>query len=167
MNSLRYLLDTNICIYIARNRPEEVLERFQGLQPGEVGMSAITYGELCYGACKSRQRAEAQKTLRKLAEMIPVLAISPDVGERYGDIRAELEKSGRVIGNNDLWIAAHAVALGVPLVTNNEREFTRVPGLAVQNWIKKSSDRQQIHEKPKKYVRNSGHGRTQIDTEKD
>jgi tRNA(fMet)-specific endonuclease VapC len=134
--ALRYLLDTNICIYIARNRPEEVLEQFKRLRPGEVAMSGITFGELSYGACKSRYRAEAQKTLRKLMAMIPVLSMSADAGALYGEIRAELEKAGRVIGNNDLWIASHAVALGVPLVTNNEGEFIRVPGLTVQNWIR-------------------------------
>jgi len=148
--ALRYLLDTNICIYIARHRPEEVLERFDRLQPGEVAMSTITYGELCYGACKSRHRGEAQKILRELAQIIPVLAIGPEVSDRYGDIRAELERLGRVIGNNDLWIAAHAVALGVPLVTNNEREFVRVPGLTVRNWVKKI-DPLNVHEKPKRY----------------
>ena len=135
---LRYLLDTNICIYIAKNRPPEVQERFGRLRPGEVGMSVITYGELCYGACKSRRPDDAHKALEALATLIPVLQISPEVGDRYGEIRGELESSGRMIGNNDLWIAAHAAALGVPLVTNNDREFTRIAGLAVQNWVGKA-----------------------------
>jgi tRNA(fMet)-specific endonuclease VapC len=135
--ALRYLLDSNICIYIARHHPPEVLERFKRLQPGEVGISAITYGELWYGACRSRHRSEAEGILRELAQMVPVFPIGPEVGDRYGDIRAELERLGRVIRNNDLWIAAHAVALRVPLVTNNEREFVRVPGLVVRNWVKK------------------------------
>lgn len=148
--ALRYLLDTNICIYIARHRPAEVLERFKRLRPGEVGMSVITYGELGYGACKSRYRGEAQKILRELAQTVSVLAIGPEVGDRYGDIRAELEKLGRVIGNNDLWIAAHAVTLGVPLVTNNEREFICVPGLIVRNWVKKA-DSFKVQERAEKY----------------
>jgi tRNA(fMet)-specific endonuclease VapC len=150
--SVRYLLDTNICIYIVKNRPEEVLERFKQLHPGEVGMSAITFGELSYGACKSRYRAEALNILYDLTSLIPVVVIGADVGERYGEIRSELEKSGRVIGNNDLWIAAHALALGVPLVTNNEREFVRVPGLAVQNWARKSAP-SQVHEERNRYSR--------------
>ena len=154
---LRYLLDTNICIYIAKNRPEGVLARFKRLRPGEIAMSAITYGELSYGACKSRHRDETRKNLRELASMIPVLAIGGEVGERYGEIRAELEKAGRVIGNNDLWIASHALALGVPLVTNNEREFARVPGLAVQNWIRKSNP-PQVHEKASRYGRKKAPG---------
>jgi tRNA(fMet)-specific endonuclease VapC len=134
---LRYLLDTNICIYIAKNRPAEVLARFNKLQPGDVGMSSITYGELYYGACKSRSRAQAEKILIELTSLIPVLGIDAEGGKRYGEIRIELEKKGRVIGNNDLWIASHALALNVPLVTNNEKEFNRVPGLSVRNWVRR------------------------------
>jgi tRNA(fMet)-specific endonuclease VapC len=147
---LRYLLDTNICIYIAKNRPDAVLKRFKQLRTGEVAMSVITHGELCYGACKSRRREEAQEVLRELARMIPVLPISPQVGHRYGEIRSELENSGRLIGNNDLWIAAHALALGVVLVTNNTREFARVPGLEVENWVE-IAGRSQVHEAKRNY----------------
>jgi tRNA(fMet)-specific endonuclease VapC len=147
---LRYLLDTNICIYIAKNRPDAVLKRFQKLSIGEVAMSVITHGELCYGACQSRHREDAQKTLSDLASMIPVLPISSQVGERYGGVRSELEHSGRLIGNNDLWIAAHALALGVTLVTNNAREFARVPGLEVENWVEKA-DPSQVHEAKRRY----------------
>ncbi len=135
--ALGYLLDTNICIYIARHHPSEVLERFRKLKPGDVGMSSVTYGELCYGACKSRYRNEARSILQELAKVIPVLALGSEAGERYGEIRAELERRGCVIGNNDLWIAAHALSLGLVLVTNNEREFIRVPGLKLQNWAQK------------------------------
>jgi tRNA(fMet)-specific endonuclease VapC len=148
---LRYLLDTNICIYIAKTRPEEVLARFRKLSPGEVAMSVITYGELSYGARKSRRRAEAQKMLRELAALIPVLGIGSEVADCYGEIRGELEARGRVIGNNDLWIASHAVALGVPLVTNNEREFNRIPRLSVQNWVRKG-DRPQVQERADRYL---------------
>jgi tRNA(fMet)-specific endonuclease VapC len=151
---LRYLLDTNICIYIAKTRPEEVLARFKRLQPGEVAMSAITYGELCHGACKSRHRADAGKILRELTAIIPVLGIGAEVGNCYGEIRSQLEKEGRVIGNNDLWIASHAVAIGVPLVTNNEKEFNRVPGLSVQNWVR---NRSQVHEKAAQYNKTKRH----------
>ena len=135
---LRYLLDTNICIYIARHRPVEVLERFKRLRPGEAAISAITYGELQYGAGKSRHSKAAHRILEQLTALVPVLAVDAEVGERYGEIRAKLEKSGASIGNNDLWIASHAAAIGVPLVTNNEREFRRVPGLKVENWIRQS-----------------------------
>jgi tRNA(fMet)-specific endonuclease VapC len=147
---LRYLLDTNICIYIAKNRPDAVLKRFQQLSAGEVAMSVITHGELWYGACKSRRREDAQEALCELATMIPVLPISAQVGERYGEIRSELENSGRLIGNNDLWIAAHALALGVALVTNNAREFARVPGLEVENWVQRT-DQSQVREAKRRY----------------
>ncbi len=145
---LRYLLDTNICIYIAKARPAEVLARFKRLQPGDVAISVITYGELSHGACKSRSRADAERVLHELTELIPVVDIGADVGDCYGRIRTALEKEGRIIGNSDLWIASHAVALGVPLVTNNEKEFDRVPGLTVQNWVRKSSG---IHEPRARY----------------
>jgi len=147
---LRYLLDTNICIYIAKNRPEAVLQRFREMSVGEVAMSVITHGELCYGACKSRRREEAQKALSRLATMIPVLPLNAQIGERYGAIRSKLESSGRPIGNNDLWIAAHALALGVVLVTNNSREFLRVPGLEVDNWVEGTAP-SGVHEAKRRY----------------
>jgi tRNA(fMet)-specific endonuclease VapC len=147
---LRYLLDTNICIYIAKHRPQEVLKRFQRLQPGEAAMSVITQGELRYGACKSRYRNETQKILEELTTLIPVLALHEHASDCYGKIRAELEKSGQVIGNNDLWIASHALALGVALVTNNENEFRWVRGLVVRNWIREDGT-PHVHERPPKY----------------
>jgi tRNA(fMet)-specific endonuclease VapC len=130
----RYLLDTNICIYIRQSRPEEVRRRFRRLRPGEAALSVITYGELFYGAAKSTQRTTALDRLRELLRLLPALALPESAGEAYGSIRADLESKGEMIGNNDLWIAAHAVASGLVLVTNNEREFRRVRGLKVQNW---------------------------------
>ena len=130
----RYLLDTNICIYIRQKRPEEVLRRFRKLRPGEAGLSVITYGELLYGAAKSEQRVAALQRLRELVLLLPAFALPESAAETYGTIRAELESKGEMIGNNDLWIAAHAVAAGLTLVTNNEREFRRVRGLKIQNW---------------------------------
>jgi tRNA(fMet)-specific endonuclease VapC len=130
----RYLLDTNICIYIRRKRPEEVLRRFRTLRPGEAVLSAITFGELVYGAEKSAQRGATLELLRELAQVLPVQGLPETAAESYGTIRAELERKGEMIGNNDLWIAAHAKAAGLVLVTNNEREFRRVRGLRVQNW---------------------------------
>jgi tRNA(fMet)-specific endonuclease VapC len=130
----RYLLDTNICIYIRQRRPEEVLRRFRKLRPGEAALSVITYGELLYGAAKSVQRTAALERLRELVRLLPALALPEAAAETYGAIRAELESKGEMIGNNDLWIAAHALASGLTLVTNNEKEFRRVRGLKVQNW---------------------------------
>ena len=132
----RFLLDTNICIYIRRRRPPEILQRFGRLQVGEAAISVITFGELIYGAEKSEQREAALMQLEELASLMPVLPLPADAGRRYGALRAELEAGGRVIGNNDLWIAAHAKAAKLILVTNNERQFQRVSGLEVQNWTK-------------------------------
>jgi tRNA(fMet)-specific endonuclease VapC len=130
----RYLLDTNICIYIRQNKPDGLLRRFQALRAGEAVLSVITFGELLYGAEKSRERSASLERLGELTALLPVLAMPPRAAESYGTIRAELERAGQMIGNNDLWIAAHAKAEGLTLVTNNEREFRRVRGLKVQNW---------------------------------
>ena len=133
--SARYLLDTNICIYIQRKKPEEVLARFQKLKPGDAAISVITWGELQYGAEKSQQRKKALQLLEEFKTFIPVLPIPENAGNTYGAIRAALESKGEPIGNNDLWIAAHAKAASLIVVTNNEQEFQRVPGLKVQNWV--------------------------------
>ena len=130
----RYLLDTNICIYIRQKRPDAVLRRFRKLCPGEAVLSVITYGELLYGAAKSQQRVAALERLRDLVHLLPALSLPETAAEAYGTIRAELEAKGEMIGNNDLWIAAHALASELTLVTNNEKEFRRVRGLKVQNW---------------------------------
>ncbi len=132
----RYLLDTNICIYIRQSKPEEVLRRFRRLRPGEAVLSVITYGELLFGAAKSTQRAAARERLRELVRLLPALALPESAAETYGAVRADLESKGEMIGNNNLWIAAHALAMGLTLVTNNESEFRRVRGLKVQNWAR-------------------------------
>jgi tRNA(fMet)-specific endonuclease VapC len=135
MMRTRYMLDTNICIYIQRQRPEEVLARFQELKPGDAAISVITWGELLYGAEKSQQRKKALQLLEEFKTLVPVLPIPEDAGKTYGAIRASLASQGKPIGNNDLWIAAHAKAATLTIVTNNEQEFQRVPGLKVQNWV--------------------------------
>jgi tRNA(fMet)-specific endonuclease VapC len=132
----RFLLDTNICIYIRQERPEPVLRRFRRLRPGEAALSVITYGELIYGAAKSARREAALERLRELVHWLPALPLPESAAEAYGIIRAELAAKGEMIGNNDLWIAAHAMAAGMTLVTNNEKEFRRVRGLKLQNWAK-------------------------------
>lgn len=131
----RYLLDTNICIYIQRQKPGEVLARFQKLKPGDAAISVITWGELLYGAEKSQQRKKALYLLEEFKTFVPVLPIPENAGKTYGIIRASLESQGKPIGNNDLWIAAHAKAASLMIVTNNEREFQRILGLRVQNWV--------------------------------
>lgn len=130
----RFLLDTNICIYIRQKRPEEVLRRFRSLRAGEAAISVITYGELVFGATKSRQRTEALERLAELLNWLPALPLPENSGHAYGIMRADLAARGQMIGNNDLWIASHALAAELTLVTNNEKEFRRVRGLKVQNW---------------------------------
>jgi tRNA(fMet)-specific endonuclease VapC len=138
---LRYLLDTNICIYVRRRRPREVLARFAELKAGEAALSIVTYGELVYGMIKqhSPPSRHAVEQLEEFVGMIGVLPIGLDVGSKYGEVRSFLESQGQIIGSNDLWIAAHALSAELTLVTNNEREFRRVPGLRMENWIKPAS----------------------------
>lgn len=132
---VRYLLDTNICIYIAKRRPPEVLRHFERLTVGEVAMSIITYGELQFGAEKSQNPQAAHDKLARLAEIVPVLVLPDKAALHYGRVRASLEKNGTPIGANDLWIAAHALAEDFILVSNNAGEFSRVPGIQLENWV--------------------------------
>jgi tRNA(fMet)-specific endonuclease VapC len=130
----RFLLDTKICIYIRQKKPQQVLRRFQDLRLGEAAISVITYGELVFGANRSRQRVAALERLNELLHWLPALPLPETAGQTYGTIRAELASRGQMIGNNDLWIAAHALSAGLILVTNNDKEFRRVDGLKLQNW---------------------------------
>jgi tRNA(fMet)-specific endonuclease VapC len=132
----RYLLDTNICIYVRRRRPLEVLARFSQLKSGEAALSLITYGELMYGAAKLNPPvSQGVEQLQEFLDMIEVLPLPVEAGQKYGEIQAFLESKGQIIGNNDLWIAAHAICADLIVVTNNEREFRRVPALRVENWV--------------------------------
>jgi tRNA(fMet)-specific endonuclease VapC len=132
---MRYLLDTNICIYLIKQKPVEVLEKFNAYSVGEIGVSSITVSELWYGVAKSEYRKANQKALEQF--LLPLIVVEFDEGaaEIYGEIRVALEKEGGPIGAMDMLIAAHAVSMGVVLVTNNEREFSRVPNLIVENWV--------------------------------
>ena len=133
----RYLLDTNICIYVRRRRPLEVLARFSQLKSGEAALSLITYGELMDGAANMKPPPpRASEQLQEFLDIIEVLPLPVEAGRKYGELCALLESKGRIIGNNDLWIAAHALCENLTVVTNNEREFRRVPELKVENWIK-------------------------------
>ncbi len=130
----RFLLDTNICIYIVRKKPEPVLRHFGKVNLGEAAISVITYGELIYGANKSSRREASLETLSEFVRLVPPLPMPEKAGDVYGFIRADLEAKGQTISANDLWIAAHALASGLTLVTNNEKEFRRVRGLKIQDW---------------------------------
>ena len=133
--TVRYLLDTNICIYIAKGPRLAVRAHFDQLTLHDLAMSTITLGELRFGAEKSQARERALTTIEQLMQVIPACSLPLTAGEHYGQIRATLQKQGRPIGNNDLWLAAHARAEGWILVSNNIREFERVPGLQLENWV--------------------------------
>lgn len=130
-----YLIDADTCIYITKQKPANVISKFKRLQVGAVVMSAINYGELYYGSEKSAHPKQAHVALEALVGVIPILPVPLEAAKHYGHIRAFLEKKGKIIGNNDLWIAAHCLTLNVTLVTNNVREFQRVPKLRVENWV--------------------------------
>jgi tRNA(fMet)-specific endonuclease VapC len=132
---LIYMLDTDICFYIIKRKPLRVLERLESMQPDQLSMSAITFAELMNGAKKS-QRVEANVSrLNALGEILEICSFDQQAALAYGDVRSSLEKRGEVIGPHDLLIAAHALSLDRILVTNNEREFKRVEGLKVDNWV--------------------------------
>jgi tRNA(fMet)-specific endonuclease VapC len=130
---VKLLLDTNICIYIINERPRRVLDRFRRHSVGDLGISSITASKLAFGVAKSgsaRNRAALE------GFMLPLEVAQYDLGAAliYGEVRAGLERDGISIGPLDMLIAAHALSLGATLVTNNEKEFRRVPGLRCDNW---------------------------------
>lgn len=132
---MKVMLDTNICIYIIKQKPEAVLARFRAFQVGDIGISTITLAELQYGAMKSARPKQNRESLKQFVAPLDVASFDNAASEAYGDIRVALEKSGRPIGAMDLLIAAHALSLDARLATNNEREFKRVRGLRAENWI--------------------------------
>jgi tRNA(fMet)-specific endonuclease VapC len=136
VTQLRYLLDTDILVGIRRGRPADVQARFEQLQPGEAALSVISYGELLYGIEKQQMGPEPLRRLEELVNLIPVLPLSADVARIYGIVRADLANRGEIIGANDLWIAAHAQANDLILVSNNEREFKRIASLKLENWMR-------------------------------
>jgi tRNA(fMet)-specific endonuclease VapC len=131
---VKWLLDTNVCIAVIRQRPESALRRLRGKQVGQVGLSTITLAELEFGAAKSQQPARARAALREFLLPLELMPFDEAAADAYGTVRAAMEKKGRPIGPLDTLIAAHALALGTVLVTNNTREFRRVPGLSVEDW---------------------------------
>ena len=132
---MRYMLDTNICIYIIKHKPESVYTKLKKIQPEDVCISSITYSELSYGVEKSEQTDRNRLALTLMLSNIDIETFDAVAAEEYGDIRARLEKAGTPIGSLDMLIAAHAKALGYTLVTNNGKEFSRVEGLRVENWV--------------------------------
>ena len=129
----RYMLDTNMCIYLMKHQPPEVARRFAECYVGDVVMSAITYAELEYGVAVSSAQKRDRSNLAALVDDIPVMRFDAAAGAAYGPIRLATRDSKR--DHLDKLIAAHAVSLGVTLVTNNERDFARYPGLVTENWL--------------------------------
>lgn len=132
-----YFLDTNICIYFLNDEVPRIREHIRNLPRHEICLPSVVLAELYYGAAKSRKRGYNLERYSRFAALYRVVAFDSTAARAYGDIRAQLEAKGQVIGGNDLMIAASAVAHGAVLVTNNVREFSRIHGLAVEDWTKR------------------------------
>jgi tRNA(fMet)-specific endonuclease VapC len=131
---IKYMLDTNIVIYVIKRRPIEVLEKFNA-NAGRMVISSITLAELIHGAEKSQFVEKNMRAVEDFTSRLEVLPYDEKAAYHYGSIRSDLEKKGITIGVNDVHIAAHARSAGLMVVTNNEREFNRINGLVVENWI--------------------------------
>ncbi|MGZ0656903.1 type II toxin-antitoxin system tRNA(fMet)-specific endonuclease VapC [Coraliomargarita sp. W4R72] len=132
---MKYLLDTDICIFIIRRRPESVFAKLRKLTVGSVGISSITYSELYFGAYKSQNPEKNLSALETFTAPLEILPFDADAAKTYGKIRRQLEQQGLPIGPLDQLIAAHAHSLNLTLVSNNTREFSRVEGLRLENWL--------------------------------
>jgi len=133
---LNFLLDTNICIYIINKKPLHLIKKLISCDVSEICISSITLSELEYGVEKSKSPEKNRIALNEFLAPFEILSFDNDAAFHYGKIRAKLEKNGNLIGPLDLLIAAHCLSLNYILVTNNEKEFCRIPELKVQNWIK-------------------------------
>ena len=132
---MRYMLDTNICIYVIKHKPETVFQKLQNTNPEDVCISSVTYAELVHGVEKSAAVEKNRLALSMLLANMEILDFDVDAADCYGKIRAVLEKKGTLIGPLDMMIAAHAQSLGYTVVTNNVKEFSRVSALQIENWV--------------------------------
>jgi len=132
---MKFLLDTNICIYIIKQKPPKVFDKFQTLTLSDVGVSSITVAELEYGAYKSQRQEQNRAALSQFLIPLEILPFDERATQTYGQIRAELERRGTVIGSMDMLIASQAISLGLTLATNNVRELSQIPGLTLENWV--------------------------------
>jgi len=130
---MKYMLDTDTFSYLVNGVPQ-VLESYAAMVEHDVGLSIISYGEVLFGVSKQQPSASKQKRIDYLLDQMPIALIDEDVARHYGQVRSALELSGKPIGPNDTWIAAHALSLGATLVTGNLREYKRVAGLKVESW---------------------------------
>mgnify|MGYP001818126176 CR=1 FL=1 len=133
---MKYMLDTNICIYIIKQKPQNAIKRFRQAMVSEIGVSSITLSELEYGVMKSAKPGKNKLALAQFIAPIEIPAYDDAAAQHYGKLRADLEKQGTPIGSLDMLIAAHALSLNSVLVTNNESEFKRVTSLKIENWAK-------------------------------
>lgn len=133
---IKYMIDTNICIYIMNRRPIEIIQKFKGLDVGEIGVSTVTVSELQYGVANSKNRRSNKQRVEEFLAPLEIMPYDEAAARIYGEIRHKLEKQGKPIGPLDLLIAAHALCRNLVLVTNNEKEFRRVKNLKVENWVK-------------------------------
>lgn len=132
---MRFMLDTDSCIALIKRKPGSVLRRLTALAPGEAGISAVTLAELRYGVAKSAQREKNGQALDEFLLPLEIAEFDEPAAEVYGSVRVGLEKAGTPIGPLDALIGAHALSLGTSLVTHNTREFRRIPGLTVVDWL--------------------------------
>lgn len=133
---IKYLLDTNICIYIMNRRPIEIIQKFKQFDIGDIGVSTITLSELQYGAAKSKKTKLNLQRVEEFLTPLEILLYDLNAAKCYGEVRQNLEKRGEIIGPLDMLIAAHALSNDIVLVTNNEKEFQRVHSLKIENWTK-------------------------------
>jgi tRNA(fMet)-specific endonuclease VapC len=133
---VKFMLDTTTCIYIIKRKPPDVLERFRQTEISEIGISSITLSELLYGVSKSSRPEQNQWALTQFIAPLEILPYGDDAAQYYGDLRAHLEKQCTPIGSLDMLIAAHALSIACTLVTNDEKEFIRIPNLNIENWAK-------------------------------
>lgn len=131
---MKYMLDTNICIYAIKHKPEKVFKKLQKINPSDVCISSVTYAELIYGVEKSAAVERNRLALSMMLSNIEIMNFGVLAATSYGMVRADLEKKGTPIGPLDMMIAGHAKSLGCTVVTNNVKEFSRVKGLKVVNW---------------------------------
>lgn len=134
---MKYMLDTNTCIYIIKRKPPKVIGRFKKADISLIGISSITLSELLYGVSKSSRPEQNQIALAQFAAPLEIMPYDDNAAQSYGDLRAGLEKQGTPIGSLDMLIAAHAISLNCVLIMNNEKEFNRIPNLRIENWANK------------------------------
>lgn len=132
---MKYMLDTNICIFVIKHKPENVIRRFIEHEPEDLCISSITYAELMHGVEKSQAREKNRLAIALFLSPISIVDFDNQAAEEYGRIRADLETKGNPIGPMDMLIAGHAISKGLTLVTNNTREFSRIEGLTVEDWV--------------------------------